>query len=111
MLIAALMEETVVELLSLQICALNAYVSMIAKQTNGLSIKYLVNMFELPLLESIPTPLEGASWSWVRCGPKVPITDQIYFCQVLCMVGIKLQLLYSVRIELATGSFPYPRQS
>ena len=44
--IAALMEETVVELMSLQKCALNVYVSMILKQINGLSIRDLVNMFK-----------------------------------------------------------------
>ena len=55
-----------------------------------------------PILESISNPSGGAGWSWVGCGcQKDPISDQIPTCLVPHISGIKLQLLYGVKIELA----------
>ena len=54
------------------------------------------------ILESISNPPWRAGWSWVGCGcQKDPISDQILACLVPRIVGIKLQLLCGVRIELA----------
>ena len=58
-----------------------------------------------PILESISNPPGGAGWSWVWCGCQ---RDQIPTCLVPRTAGIKLQLLYGVRIELAEGSLPIP---
>ena len=42
-----------------------------------------------------------------QCGcHKDPCQTEFQFCWVLCMGGIKLQLLCGVRIELAVGSLP-----
>jgi len=54
----------------------------------------------------------GAGWSWGRCGcHKDPCQTKLKFCQVPRMDGIKSQLLWGVRIELAVGSLPYPGES
>ena len=54
------------------------------------------------ILESISNPSGGAGWSWVGCGcQKDLISDQIPTCLVPRIGGIKLQLLYGVRIEPA----------
>ena len=53
--------------------------------------------------------LEFAGWSWGRCGShKDPCQTKFQFHQVLCMGGIKLQLLCGVRIKMTIRSFPYP---
>ena len=55
-----------------------------------------------PILESISNPPGGAGWSWVESDcQKDSISDQIPTCLVLCIDGIKLQLLCGVRIEPA----------
>ena len=55
-----------------------------------------------PILESISKPSGGAGWSWFGCGcQKDLIPDQIPTCLVPRFGGIKLQLLYGIRIELA----------
>ena len=52
----------------------------------------------------------GAGWSWRQCGcQKDPCETKFQFCQVPRRGGIKLQLLFGVRIELAIESLPYPR--
>ena len=51
----------------------------------------------------------GVGWSWERCGcHKDPCQTEFQFCRVQRMGGIKLQLLFGVRIEMAVGSHPYP---
>ena len=55
-----------------------------------------------PILGSISNPPGGAGWSWVGCGfQKDPISDKIPTCLVLRISGIKSQLTYGIRIELA----------
>ena len=61
-------------------------------------------MVAAPILESW-----GSEWSWFRCGcHKDPIRTKFQFCWVPRMGGIKLQLLYGVRIDLAVGYIHYP---
>ena len=64
----------------------------------------------------IPGSISKPLGLWVGPGLGVvvirtPFQTKFQFCQVQRMGGIKLQLLCGVRIELAVGSLPYPRQS
>ena len=57
--------------------------------------------------------MEAAGALGVRVGPGLGVVvrrnhvqTKFQFCRVPCISGIKLQLLCSVRIELAVGSLP-----
>ena len=55
-------------------------------------------------------------WVWVGHWSGVvvikdPCLTEFQFCRFPHMVGIKLQLLFGIRTELAVGSLPYPGKS
>ena len=65
-----------------------------------------------PILESIPNPPGGAGWSWGQCGcqKRSPVRPNSNSAEFRASVVLNYSCC-GVRIELAVGSLPYPRQS